>query len=1393
MSVANRFALSCVLSLLLIVLSAPVRADGFGGTTIAQPQDEKILDEKFTDPCQAHDGPGDPISPYNGREFLRRTDVLVKGLFPIVIERRYNSQSTYDSPLGYGWALNHDRRLYEYADGSVALRYRCGRRDRFVFSGGAYVRPNGGLYGGLVQNGDGTFTYTNHNLVKDFYDTEGRLTASQDPRGNRLEYLYDARGKLPLTGTSPYAVDPNQPMTVAYVHRLIRVEERTADGNLTGNAVDLTYDETAGRLTSITSNDGRQVTYVHDQTAGPTQGNLIQVNGLENIVSTYQYQDPDDAHNLTSIQEGAGTTPHINVYDEQDRVIRQDYGNRSIDFDYAVDFTKTIVTKTITDDVGNVLHTPVTVYHYNSQGYPEKIVDALGNETQFNYNNQGFLVRIEIWEKQGITLNLLQAVDYTYDTSGNRLSETIVLDSGETVTKSWTYDHNRIASKQVVSSLDPGKIFRTEFTFYRDADGAPTNIETIRRRKDDGTFQIKSFAYDTLGRLTTVTLPDGHQLVGEYAGLYLTRVYRQIGASQSPFLQRQFAHDAHGNRNLIVDARNNATRVEYDDRGRVTKITNALGQATLVDYTDNKLTRLEIGRTASEGEGQVIRLNYNSENRLTSLERKAEAGDFVPYERYTYDSDGNRLTATDAEGRTWQFRHDILGRVQNAIDPLNQVTTLTNDAAGNRTSVIDPLNRITNYVYDQLNRLILIEEHGVTPKQITQLTYGAANNLTGVTDARNHTTTYEHDALSRVVKVIQSLGQTVQYSYDGRDRLISIINARGQKILNGYEPWGPVRTNAHYPSVTATTPERTISYTYDSMGNVQSVSDDGIQSNTLYTFTYDPLNRLSRTTVGYLPRGTTILDYAYDRFGNRRQLIVNDDGNLAHDYVYNKLNQLKVAALPKGQSFIFDYYATDQLRNITYPSGVSTDFVYRLDNLLQRVSVSGNSGQIGQFAYTYDNVRNVDTLVDSDGLHDYDYDGVNRLIQALHPEDIGIAGRESFTYDSNGNRLTAIDAEGRTTTFSYDLSGRITSARNPSGNITIYGHDADGNMISRSDGASFTYDFINRLTRYTQGNTTAHYVYDPFGRRIKKTVNDITTWYLWDGDVLLAEYDVSGARSKRYVYMPGDFLPVQMEDASGIYNVHGDHLQTPRLLTDSAQQVIWRARYETFGQPTVDEDVDNNGTSVSFNFRFSGQYADAESGLYYNWYRYYDPKIGRYITRDPIGLSGGLNKYAYVENNPLNFMDPFGLRSGGSGGSGGRSSFNPRPPGGNPYSPTGRYGGSWVYGKWYPRLGDSYRPPRYSEPTRRSPLRPQTDRALEKILRDLRNQGITDDLLQDMGQRAPDPSLAPPWNDFPPNELKDDRRYFPPDELEDQNDEGWDDTGSECSITEPLVGASPAI
>ncbi|MCF5195727.1 type IV secretion protein Rhs, partial [Pseudomonas sp. PA-6-1H] len=244
--------------------------------------------------------------------------------------------------------------------------------------------------------------------------------------------------------------------------------------------------------------------------------------------------------------------------------------------------------------------------------------------------------------------------------------------------------------------------------------------------------------------------------------------------------------------------------------------------------------------------------------------------------------------------------------------------------------------------------------------------------------------------------------------------------------------------------------------------------------------------------------------------------------------------------------------------------------------------------------------------------------------------------------------------------FGHDPAGNLLMQDRPGPDIVAgnrlmiqgdhhYDYDAFGNLILQRRGkghqlvTEYRYDCQHRLIGITQPNgQTASYRYDPFGRRISKTVNDITTEFFWQGDKLVAEHQADRHRS--YLYEPDSFRPLALLEGFGPedtkpFHYQLDHLGTPQELTNPEGEIVWSAHYRAYGEiARLDvRKIDNP-------LRFQGQYFDQESGLHYNRHRYYNPDIGRYLTPDPVKLAGGINAYQYVPN-PTGWVDPLGLNT----------------------------------------------------------------------------------------------------------------------------------------------------
>ena len=196
----------------------------------------------------------------------------------------------------------------------------------------------------------------------------------------------------------------------------------------------------------------------------------------------------------------------------------------------------------------------------------------------------------------------------------------------------------------------------------------------------------------------------------------------------------------------------------------------------------------------------------------------------------------------------------------------------------------------------------------------------------------------------------------------------------------------------------------------------------------------------------------------------------------------------------------------------------------------------------------------------------------------------------------------------------------------------LFGYDANGNITS-ANVRIYVYDLLNRLVGIQDnGSQTARYTYNADNQRITKTTSSGTRVFHYDPQGhLIAETTSTGQAIADYVYV-GDQLIATIRGGAPYY-YHNDHLGTPRVLTDASGNIAWNATYTPFGMAQI------TVSTVENPFRLPGQYYDTETGLHYNWNRYYQPETGRYITPDPIGLAGGINPFGYVGGNPVGWVD----------------------------------------------------------------------------------------------------------------------------------------------------------
>jgi RHS repeat-associated protein len=324
---------------------------------------------------------------------------------------------------------------------------------------------------------------------------------------------------------------------------------------------------------------------------------------------------------------------------------------------------------------------------------------------------------------------------------------------------------------------------------------------------------------------------------------------------------------------------------------------------------------------------------------------------------------------------------------------------------------------------------------------------------------------------------------------------------------------------------------------------------------------------------------------------------------------------------------------------MTLGNGVTVRWTYDQAYRLTRIL----AGSVLDRSYAYDAAGHLVGITDAlapGNSETFAYDAVDRLIHAT-----GAYGDELYGYDAVGNR-TSIARDGAADTYAYGATSQelqgISGATNEA-----YAYDANGNTTTLG-ALALTYDENNRLSSASSGGQLlATYESSVVGHRVRKTdASGNVTVYLYDGLSLMATADGDGNLLDQQVYLGGMRVAVlhggHLDDADVTYVVH-EQRGAPALVLDASGQVAWAGTYRPFGEVSV------GASAVRNDLRLPGQVADAETGLYDNRLRAYDPRTGRFLQGDPLGLSGGLGIYVYAADSPAGFVDPLGLgKLGGS-------------------------------------------------------------------------------------------------------------------------------------------------
>ncbi|MCP4127870.1 MAG: hypothetical protein GY753_12505 [Gammaproteobacteria bacterium] len=865
----------------------------------------------------------------------------------------------------------------------------------------------------------------------------------------------------------------------------------------------------------------------------------------------------------------------------------------------------------------------ITRFDYDAQGNRTHITNALGHITQISAHDASGRP-LTLIDPNGVTTQL------TYDARGRLLTRTT---DGHITTLTYDGVGNVINITQ--------------------ADGSQTHYEYDPANRltaiSDGLGNRIVYTLDNAGnRIQEQVLDPANNLKRTHSRVYdeLSRMIQRIGADSQT---SSYSYDPDGNLTQSIDANSNPTTQAFDALNRLAQSTDAHSGITQYGYdTRDNLT------SVTDPEGLATNYNYDALDNLLSQD-SPDTG----ITTYTYDEAGNRLTKSDARGITATYTYDALNRVTTLVFPNSNLNiTYAYDQGTNgkgRLTRMDDGAGESHYSYDTHGNLLTHSRIQGDVTTVTQYSYDSANRINSITYPSGRVVAYVRDSEGQIIQVnstepgeaTQILVENITYapfggavSWTYGNGLTANINLDQDYQISQIAEDGVLDRD----------------YTYDPAGNITNILDLDLSNNS-QDLIYDAQHRLISAAGGYGDLG-----YSYDGVGNRTQLT---EGTAQSDYTYSPTShQLQTITgtttdtrtydamgntlTSNGRTFIYNdtgrlsqamagfvtaayAYNGSGERVIKSVNGLDTHYVYNQSG--QLIAELNDSGQTTR-EYIYLNGQPmVLTSASSGGQPEPEALNLNQhpvLSYAYHQDVSGVS-----TVSGDGASLTITGNSWKKINFGYQLTQstvlEFDFESTAEGEVHGIGFDThNSNNANRTFRLYGTQNWgINAFTTYA-GNGVVHYKI-PVGEYYTGQVQYL--FFVNDHDV--SNPTAESRFSNLQIYE--DEVQTPNTPTSGLYYYHNDHLGTPQALTDESQAVVWKGDYQPFGE------LQTSIYTVENPLRFPGQYYDGETGLYYNYFRTYDPATGRYLESDPIGLEGGLNTYAYVGGNPLIRIDPKGL------------------------------------------------------------------------------------------------------------------------------------------------------
>jgi RHS repeat-associated protein len=871
----------------------------------------------------------------------------------------------------------------------------------------------------------------------------------------------------------------------------------------------------------------------------------------------------------------------------------------------------------------------------------------------------------QISQVDGPRTDVSDITRYDYDTATKRLLR--VTDPSGTILR----DHITYTATGRVATEDRPNGQRVTYAYY-----PGTDLLKSTTRAGGGVTRTVTLGYDDRHLVISITYSDGIN-----ADLVTHLEYNAAGDITSMF------SPGGGRISYIYDAAGNRTRDSYHDPaypfaerrwiqrtfdayGRINDLINPYNRSSVDFHPDGSLTRATDGRTNTSS------YDYDDFMRMTQF---IQPGEFST--TFGYD-DADRLTrVTDANQSTTTQAYDDLGNRIRLTSPDTGVTSFAFDDGGDLMQSTNALGENTTYLYDANSRLVAVDRIGVEDDE-TYMYGGCANGVGRLCSATNGIgdyVRYEYDSLGLVSKQSTNAG-AVSYQYDSGGNVTAITypshrqvrytrNASEQvtevSVTDGGNTYVLARAIQRLPFGPAT------GWIY---GN-------GLTESRQYDMQYRP--------VAFNSGNQSALFYTgYDGNNNYAQRTVNGD---LQAFSYNALGRLDTAIGAFGTRG----YGYDPVGNRISQNAGGQITLYAYEPRSNRMVSDTN------WAYGRDANGNETRRHATDG-HGWDlvYSATNRLIAIADLQNPNTT-YAAYRYNALGQRTVKSTPYGDTR-FVYGLHGELLAEALPDNSVTQEYVYLDGTPIAllgapTTPATQFAVDQIVDNPTSNAGCTVKKASIAVNGSYLYCSSTSTSLQWPWTppvtGDYDITVYWAWNSNCQRYRFSPdiyesacigqkataGTWLSLGRRHLTGgvtsptlMYNdnvglaslnmdairyflvhkdltdrdysyVHTDALGTPLRVTDKTGAVVWTAAYDPFGAAIVSDDPDGDGVHQKLNLRLPGQYFDAETELHYNYFRDYDPTLGRYLESDPIGLSGGVNTYAYVRGNPIILIDSLGL------------------------------------------------------------------------------------------------------------------------------------------------------